>query len=116
VELANALLRGPAESAGAQARLTRADRLQIDEPERAADAVQDAIELLRDGGFDAHATTLVPRRAELLGRSGRRDDGVRLLSGEFWRSVHANDNDEADVLLRRSRGEAQEVPGRVADQ
>lgn len=103
VELADALLRGPAEITGARARLALADRLQIDEPDRAADAVQDAIELLRGGGFAAHAAVLVPRRAELLGRAGRHDDGVRLLSGEFWRAVDVHDNDEADALLRAMR-------------
>ncbi|MDQ2706298.1 MAG: hypothetical protein M3Z25_01040 [Actinomycetota bacterium] len=103
VELADALLRGPAEITGARARLALAERLQVDEPERAADAVQDAIELLRDGGFAAHAAVLVPRRAELLGRAGRHDDGVRLLSGEFWRAVDVDNNDEADALLRAMR-------------
>lgn len=100
VKLADALLRGPAQFTGARARLARADRLQFDEPHRAADAVQNAIELLHGGGFAAHAAVLVPRRAELLGRAGRHDDGVRLLSGEFWRAVDLHDNDEAEALRR----------------
>ena len=103
VELADALLRGPAEITGARTQIARADRLQLDEPEGAAEAVQDAIELLRGGGFAAHAAVLVPHRAELLGRAGRHDDGVHLLSEEFWRAVDIHDNDEAGALLRAMR-------------
>ncbi|WP_298797044.1 hypothetical protein [uncultured Pseudonocardia sp.] len=105
VVLADAMLRGPADVTGAQLRLARADRLQATEPARAAEAVQDAIELLRNGGFAAHAIVLVPRRAELLQRAGRHDEGVRLLSDEFWRAIDVPDQDEAHALTRGMRAD-----------
>lgn len=116
VVLADALLRGPAEVTGAQVRLAHADRLQADQPDRAADAVQDAIEVLRVGGFADHAAVLVPRRAELLDRAGRRGDGVRLLSEEFWQAVALPDVDEAEALLSvMRRGEHDATTRRLVD-
>lgn len=105
VVLADALLRGPAEVTGAGLRLALADRLQADQPDRAADAVQDAIDLLRSGGFAPHAAVLVPRRAELLQRAGRHDDGVRLLSDEYWRAIDVPDETEAQTLLHGMRAD-----------
>jgi hypothetical protein len=105
VVLADALLRGPADVTGAQLRLAHADRLQANEPGRAADAVQDAIDLLRTGGFAPHAAVLVPRRAELLQRAGQHEEGVRLLSDEFWQAIDVPDENEAQSLLRSMRAD-----------
>ena len=100
VRIADALMGGPAQVTGATAALARADRLQVDAPDGAATAVQEAIQLLRDGGFAAHAAVLVPRRADLLARAGAHDDAVRLLSDEFWRAVDSQYEDDAASIAR----------------
>lgn len=105
VVLADALLHGPAEATGAHVLLARADRIQAEDPDRAASAVQDAIDLLKNGGFAPHAALLVPRRAELLRRAERVDDSVQLLSDEFWRAIEVPDEYEAQMLLQGMRSD-----------
>lgn len=103
VEFADALMRGPAQITGAQAVLSRADGLQADDPDQAAAAVAEAIDLLRRGGFAAHAALLLPRRAQLLGQAGRHDDAVRLLSREFWQAVDSPYDDDTNRLVQAMR-------------
>lgn len=95
INVADATLRGPATTTGADHLLKRAGDLEGFDPGAAAQALQDAAELLTDGGFAAHASVLNTRRAELLAQAGEPDAAARLLSDAFWQAIMVHDFNEA---------------------
>lgn len=95
INVADAALRGPAATTGADPLLQRAGDLEGSDPGAAAQALQDAAELLTEGGFAAHASVLDARRAELLAKAGEHDPAARLLSDAFWQAIVVHDFNEA---------------------
>lgn len=101
VNLADALVHGPAKITGADTRLAEADRFENTDPRAAAVQVEQAARLLADGGFAAHASVLLPRRATLLVRAGESDSGSRLLSDAFWQAMTVYDDSAVDAFARQ---------------
>jgi hypothetical protein len=101
VDLADALVHGPAKITGADTHLAEADRLDNTDPRAASDQVEQAAQLLADGGFAAHASVLLPRRATLLVRAGEYDSGSRALSDAFWQAMTVYDDSAVDALARQ---------------
>ncbi len=101
VDLADALLRGPAAITGAERHLAEAARVEATDPVAAVNELDRAGQLLEAGGFTAHASVVLERRATLLARAGDHDRAARLLSGAFWRTLAVYQDDEADNLSRQ---------------
>lgn len=97
-ELADAVLTGPARTVGADRYLSEAARLENDDPAAAAREILAAEQLLTANGFDAHATVLTRRRADLLAAAGDYVGATTLLSDRFWRALDDCDTDEARRL------------------
>ena len=101
VDLADALVRGPAEITGAAPHLAEATRLETADPLAAVQELERAGQLLETGGFAAIASVVLERRAMLLARAGDHDRAARLLSEAFWRALAVYDDHEADSLSRQ---------------
>lgn len=101
VDLADALVRGPAEITGAEPHLAEAARVEAADPMTAVNELDHAGQLLEAGGFAALASVILERRAALLARAGDHDCAARLLSDAFWRALAVYDDHEADSLSRQ---------------
>lgn len=98
VKLADALVRGPAAITGAERHLAEATRVEAADPATAVKELERAGQLLEDGGFTAHASVILERRAVFLARAGDHDRAARLLSDAFWRTLTVYQDHEADSL------------------
>jgi hypothetical protein len=101
VDLADALVRGPAEITGADRHLAEANRVEAEDPAAAVRELERAGQLLEAGGFAALASVILERRAALLARAGEHDRAARLLSDAFWRALAVYDDQETDRLSRQ---------------
>ena len=93
---ANAVMRGPLASSGAQEHLDGAQALEESDPEAALIRVRKAQRLLVEAGFAADAEVLDATVVTLLTRLSRADEATRLLLDRFWAALRDDLTDTAD--------------------
>ncbi|GGU39550.1 hypothetical protein [Lentzea flava] len=106
VTLADALLYGPAEITGAAQHLAGADNLSSTNPLSAVAELEQAAKLLAEGGFTAHATVVLDRRAALLTQADEHDKAARLQDSAFWSALEDGRHDDAETHARNPKKNA----------
>ena len=101
VALANAVMRGPAETSGAQEELDAADRCRVTDPGEAVSHVRKAQQFLRAAGFAAHARVLDATVVEILAEAGGTADAALLLAESVWSALDEDRTDDAAGLSRQ---------------
>ncbi len=99
VNIADAIMRGPANSSGAQGHLYAAAAARDVDPDEALKHVRRAQELLKQAGFPGHAAVLDKDAGELLVRLGRTGEAGRLLLNRMWAALRDDRSIDADNTI-----------------
>jgi hypothetical protein len=101
VALADAVMRGPAETSGAKEELDAAVRRRGTDPGEAANHIRKAQQLLRAAGFAAHARVLDATVVEILTEGGSIADAAVLLAECVWSALDEDRTNDATGLIRQ---------------
>lgn len=101
VALADAVMRGPAETSGAKEELDAAGQCRGADPGEAAGHVRKAQQLLQAAGFAAHARVLDATVVEILAEEGSIADAAVLLAESVWSALDEDRTSDAAGLIRQ---------------
>ena len=101
VAMADAVMRGPAGTSGAQEELDAADRCRGTDPGEAVAHVRKAQQLLQTAGFAAHARVLGATVVEILAEADSATDAALLLAESVWSALEEDRTSEAARLSRQ---------------
>jgi hypothetical protein len=101
VALADAVMRGPAETSGAKEELDAADRCRSTDPGEAVAHIRKAQQRLRAAGFAAHARVLDATVVEILSEAGNAVEAAFLLAEGVWSALEEDSTDDAARLSRQ---------------
>lgn len=101
VALADAVMRGPAETSGAKKELDAAAQCRGTDPGAAAGHVRKAQQLLRAAGFAAHARVLDATVVEILTEEGSIAAAAVLLAESVWSALDEDRTSDAAGLIRQ---------------
>jgi hypothetical protein len=101
VALADAVMRGPAETSGAKEELDAADRCRGTDPGKAVAHIRQAQQCLRTAGFAAHARVLDATVVEILSEAGNAVEAALLLAEGVWSALEEDSTDDAARLIRQ---------------
>ena len=98
VAVADAVMRGPAETSGAKEELDVAERCRSTDPDKAVTHIRRAQEQLRAAGFAAHARVLDATVVEILSEAGNPGEAALLLLDGVWSALDEDSTDSAASL------------------
>jgi hypothetical protein len=101
VALADAVMRGPAETSGAKKELDAADQCRGTDPGKAVAYIRQAQQRLRTAGFAAHAKVLDAAVVEILSEAGDAAEAAFLLAEGVWSALEEDSTDDAARLSRQ---------------
>jgi hypothetical protein len=101
VAMADAVMRGPSVTSGADGQLEAATRCRATDSGKAAAHIREAQRRLRTAGFAAHAKVLDATVVDILSESGRAAEAAFLLAESVWSALGEDSTDEAARLGRR---------------
>ena len=101
VALADAVMRGPAETSGAKEQLDAADRCRSTAPGAAVAHIKKAQQRLRAAGFAAHARVLDATVVEILSEADNAVEAAFLLTEGVWSALEEDSTDDAARLSRQ---------------
>jgi len=101
VAIADAVMRGPAETSGANEELNAAEQCGPTNLDDAVAHIRNAQQKLRGAGFAAHARVLDGTIADILVQAGHSEEAGLLLLDRVWSALENDDTDDAAQLSRR---------------